>query len=213
MTNSQADSLIEKGRPLKELVPLFPDKVTAYEYFARGMTGRFASPDTYCAACGRTCDGPPMAFTWRANLHTAKTVIISFLFSALALFAAHLYSRWVVVQFTTFHQLCPECQRRHRIQSVIVGVLHKVLFAILMLLLFLTVPVIVFAFAVPFIAPEGIWVTLAGAVIGVGLLVLVAQGFEACRKSLIPKSLRQIGQFPFSLYALQRPKPTPMNRE
>src|SRR5258708_37628067 len=112
MINPHADNIIERGQPLKEVVPVFPTKIAAYEYFARSMTQRFASADSHCARCGRDCELPPLSFTWRANLHTTKTVLLSFLFSALALFAAHLYSRWVVVQFTTFHRLCSDCQRR-----------------------------------------------------------------------------------------------------
>jgi|SRR5947209_622387 len=203
MSNLQADTMIESARPLKELVPLFPNKVAAYEYFARSMTQRFASAATCCAACGKPCEAPPLAFTWRANLHTTKTVLVSFLFTALSLFAHHLYSRWVVVEFTTFHRLCALCRRRHRIRSKAVAVLHKVLFAILILLLFLTVPLVMFLFVSIFAAPEGTWRILSGSVIGLALLGFVAWAFESCRRSLIPHSLRQIGQFPFFLYRLR----------
>src|SRR2546429_10033037 len=121
MSNLQADTMIESGQPLKEVVPIFPTKVAAYEYFARSMTQRFASAETCCAACGKLCEATPFAFTWRANLHTTKTVLLSFLFTALALFAHHLYSRWVVVEFTTFHRLCALCRRRHRNRSIAVA--------------------------------------------------------------------------------------------
>ena len=204
MTNPQADSMIESGQPLKELVPLFPTKSAAYEYFARSMTQRFASPDSHCAMCGRDCEAPPVGFTWRANVHTTKTVFLSFLFTSLALAAGHLYSRWVVIEFTTFHRLCPQCQRGHRSRSAVVEFLRYLLFIALMLLLFLTVPLIVFAFAVPFIGLDGAWWLLAGAVVGVGLLTLVVRGFEVCRRLLIPHSLRQIGRFPFMLHAVRK---------
>jgi hypothetical protein len=204
MTNPQADSMIESGQPLKEVVPIFPTKIAAYEYFARSMTRRFALPDSHCVMCGRDSDAPPVRFTWRANVHTTKTVLLSFLFTALALFAAHLYSRWVVIEFATFHRLCPDCQRRHRSRSIVIGITHKVLFALLVLLLFLTVPLIIFFVAMPFIAPEGTWPFLALSVVGIGLLALVMWAFEACRRSLIPHSLRQIGRFPFFLYDLHK---------
>lgn len=99
---------------------------------------------------------------------------------------------------------CPQCQRRHRTRSAVVNVLHKVLFTTLMLLFFLTVPLIVFLFAMPFITPEGTWLMLTGSLVGVGLLALVVWSFETCRRSVIPYSLRQIGRFPFFflLYAL-----------
>jgi hypothetical protein len=204
MTNEQAERIIENGRPLKELVPLFPDKIAAYKYFANSMTRRFASPDSHCAMCGRQCETPPVRFTWRANVHTTKTILLSFLLTTLALLAAHLYSRWVVIEFTTFHRLCPDCQHRHRVRSVVVGVIHKGLFAILMLSLFVTVPLVVFLLVIPFIAPEGIWPMLAGSVVGVGLLAHLVWGFETCRRSLIPHSLRQIGRFPFFLCRLNK---------
>jgi hypothetical protein len=204
MTNPQADAMIESGRPLKEIVLLFPNKAVAYEYFGRSMTHQFALRDSNCAICGRDRDTSTYCFTWRANIHTTKTVFLSFLFTALALFAAHLYSRWVVVEFSTSHRLCQQCQRHHRSRGVIVGIFHKLLFAILMLLLFLTVPLVVFLFAAPFIAPEGIWRMLAGALVGIGLLALVVFGFERCRRSMIPKPLRQIGRFPFFLYAVRK---------
>jgi hypothetical protein len=203
MTNPQADNLIESGRPLKEIVPIFPTKIAAYEYFARSMTRRFALPDSYCAMCGRMGETSPVMFIWRANVHTTKTVLLSFLFTALALFAAQLYSRWEVVQFITFHRLCPQCQHQHRTRNTVASVLHKALFAMLMLLLFLTVPLVIFLFAMPFIAPEGTWLMLTGSLVGVGLIALVVWGFEICRKSVIPHSLRQIGRFPFFLFALR----------
>jgi uncharacterized membrane protein YeiB len=204
MTNPQADSMIESGRPLKEVVPIFPTKIATYEYFARSMTQRFASPDSHCVMCGRDSDAPPIRFTWRANVHTTKTVLLSFLFTVIALFAAHLYSRWVVIEFTTFHRLCPQCQRRHRLRRIIVGILRNVLFAMLILVLLLTVPMVIFTFAAPFIEPRGTLLMLAGAAVGIGLLAFVISCFEKCRTSLIPHSLRQIGRFPFSLYDLRK---------
>jgi hypothetical protein len=204
MTNPQADGMIESGQPLKDLVPIFPTKIAAYEYFARSMTRRFALPDSHCVMCGQDSDAPPVKFTWRANVHTTKTLLLSFLFTALALFAAHLYSRWVVIEFATFHRLCPDCQRRYRSRRIVVGITHKVLFALLMLLLFLTVPLIIFLVAMPFIAPEGARSFLAMSVVGVGLLAVVMWAFEGCRRSMIPHSLRKIGRFPFVLYGLQK---------
>jgi len=203
MSNLQADRIIESGKPLKELVPMFPAKTAAYEYFARSRTERFASADLNCAMCGQACEAPPIAFTWRANLHTTKTVLVSFLFSALAILAHHLYSRWVVVEFTTFHRLCPDCRRRHRARTVAVSVFHKVLFAVLILALFLTVPLVIFLFVAIFVAPEGKRLMLTGAVVGLTFIGMVVWGFEMCRRSLIPGSLRQIGRFPFSLYGLR----------
>jgi len=203
MTNLQADKMIENGRPLKELARIFPAKTTACQYFARFMSERFASADSNCAMCGRPCETAPICFTWRANLHTTKTVLMSFLFITLAIFAHHLYSRWVVVEFTTFHRLCPQGRRRHRLRRMAVGFVQMVLFAVLMLLLFLTVPRVIFVFVAIFVAPEGRRLMLAGSLAGIALLGLVVWGFEICRTYLIPKSLHQIGRFPFFLYGLQ----------
>jgi uncharacterized membrane protein len=203
MSNSQADSMIESGQPLKELAMLFPARVAAYEYFAREMTQRFASAARSCATCGQQCEGQPLAFTWRANLHTTRTVLLSFMFTALAIFAHHLYSRWVVVEFTTFHRLCSRCRRRHRTRSIAVAVLHKVLFAILILLLLVTVPLVIFLFVAIFAAPDGTWMMVTGSALGLALLGVVAWGFEVCRRLLIPDSLRQIGRFPFFLYGVR----------
>jgi hypothetical protein len=200
MTNPQVDSMIENGKSLKEVIPVFPTKIAAYEYYARYMTQRFASPDKCCVVCSRSCEDPPVKFSWRANIHTTKTVLLSFLFTALALFAAHLYSRWVVIEFATYHRLCPDCRRRHRLRSILIGIARKVLFTLLMLLLFLTVPLVVFLIAMPFIAPEITWPVLAIAVLGIGLLALNISGFEICRRSQIPHSLRQVGRIPFFLY-------------
>ncbi len=199
MANPQADSLIESGQPLKKVIPVFSTKVEAYEYFARSMTRRFASPEAHCAGCGRDCETPAVRFTWRANVHTAKTVLLSFLFTIALLVAGHVFSRCVVVEFTTVHRLCPACQRGNRRRRLAVGLAHKLLFATMMLLLFGTVPFLVFLVAVPFVAPETTWGFLAGAVSGVSLLALTVWGFEACRRWLIPRSLRQVGRFPFRL--------------
>jgi hypothetical protein len=203
-TNPQADNILDSDRPLKDLIPLFPDKIAAYGYYAQYMTRRFATADPHCADCGRQCDDPPSAFTWRANLHTTKTVLLTFLFNLVALLASSIYSRWMVVQFTTFHRLCPQCQHRHRNHGIIAAVLEKVLFAALILLLILAVPAVIFSFALPFIDPKATWVALAGAAVGIGLLTLVVRGFEACRKLLIPPALRRIGRPPFFLLTLSK---------
>jgi hypothetical protein len=84
-----------------------------------------------------------------------------------------------------------------------VAFIQKVLFAVLMFLLFLTVPLVIFLFVAIFAAPEGTWMMLSGAVLGLALLGLVAWAFETCRRSPIPHSFRQIGQFPFFLYGLR----------
>lgn len=81
--------------------------------------------------------------------------------------------------------------------------LHKVLFAVLILLLFLTIPLVLFLLVAIFAAAKGIGVMLTGSILGLALLGLVTWGFEACRRSLIPHSLRQLGQFPFFLYGIR----------
>jgi hypothetical protein len=86
---------------------------------------------------------------------------------------------------------------------VAVSVFHKVLFAVLILALFLTVPLVIFLFVAIFVAPEGKRLMLTGAVVGLTFIGMVVWGFEMCRRSLIPGSLRQIGRFPFSLYGLR----------
>ena len=203
MPNPQADSMIESGRPWNEVIPLFPTKISAYEYFAGSMARRFASADSHCAACGRQCDTAPIAFTWRANLHTVKTVLVSFLITAITIFGTHLYSRWVVVEFTTFHRLCPACRRRHRIRGFAVALLQHLLFAALILLVILTVPSFIFLFLAIFAMPECRWQTFGISLIGVLLLGLVMWGFAMSKRFLIPESLRQIGRFPFFLHGLR----------
>jgi hypothetical protein len=200
----QAESMIQNERAWNDLFRLFPTKLAAYEYFGRSMAQRFGSPTDFCVVCGRSCDAPPMKFVWRTNLHTAKTIFVSFIFSAVALFTQHLYSRWLVVKFATIHRLCLECQHRHRVRTIVIAVANKILFAALILLLVLTVPMAVFFIAAPFVVREALVPLAIGLFIGLGLLVLIAKGFEACRRAIIPQSLRQIGRFPFFLYELQK---------
>jgi hypothetical protein len=202
--NQQADNMIECGRPWKDLFLLFSSKRATYEYFAVNRSRRFKAPDTYCAACGQHCDTPPIKFIWRANLHTRKTILLSFVFTMIAVWAYSVYSRWVVVQFVTFHRLCLNCQRQHRNRRIISVVLNKILFSALILFVFLTVPATVFFIASIFVIPEARILFAVGALIGIGLLGLVAWGFEMCRRAIIPQTLRQIGRFPFFLYELQK---------
>jgi len=201
----RADSMIENGRPWKDLFPFFPNKEAAYQYFAFYMSQRFNASAPYCAMCERPCDLPPKTFIWRANLHTKKTVLLSFIFSAIAVWTGGLYSRWIAVQFATVHCLCMDCQRRHHNRKVLAAVAHKILFAALILLLCLTVPLVVFSLAFIFIMPEGIKMFGLLSLIGAGLLLLVTWGIDGCRRAIIPKSLHQIGRFPFFLYKLQTP--------
>ncbi len=196
----QADDMIESGRPWKDLFPLFPNKEAAYQYYGFNMFHRFNSPAPYCAMCGRSCDQPPITFIWRANLHTKKTVLLSFIFSAIAVWMGGLYSRWIIVQFATTHCLCLDCQRRHRNRKALAAVTHKLLFALLILLVCLTVPLVVFLLAFVFIMPEGVKMFGLLSLTGIGLLALVTWGIDGCRRAIIPQSLHRIGRFPFFLF-------------
>jgi hypothetical protein len=206
MQCDQADNMIENGRPWKDIFVLFPTKIIAYQYFAKHMSQRFGTPESFCAMCRQPCNAPPIQIAWKANLHPAKTVLLSFLLSAITVLASSLYSRWVVVGFVTVHRLCLPCQRRQRVRSIVIAILQKALFTALILLLFLTVPMVVFLFAVSFIAPKALIPLTVGLIAGLGLLAFITWGFNACRKAIIPQSLRQIGRFPFFLYELRKTK-------
>lgn len=185
---------------------MFPNKIAACEYFASAMSKSFAVPDRGCAMCGRESDQPPFTFIWRANLHTSKTILISFVFSAMALAAHHIYSQWHVVEFATTHRLCAQCEARHRRRQLAVGLLRHVLFAVLMLLVFVGVPALIFSIAAPFIGLglKGYFVLLGVVAAGLAVLALVLKGFEWCRTSLIPRSLLRIRRLPFVLHKLRK---------
>src|SRR4051794_34143222 len=76
MNDAIADQLIQRGDSIAALTKRFPSKIAACEYFATHISNSFAAPDPNCAACGRSTDTPPLNFTWRAHLNTAKTVLI-----------------------------------------------------------------------------------------------------------------------------------------
>ena len=176
---------------------MFPAKTAAYEYFAHSTSRRFAQADSLCVMCRRECETPPVKFLWRANVHTRKTVLWSFLLSITVLVTHHLYSSCVVVEFSTFHRLCVHCQRRHRWRSIQVAVLHKLLFTAMIVLLFLTVPLVVFLVAIPFIAPELVWRVSGVVLVGVAALATVIWGFEICRKLRFPVRFAGLDGFRF----------------
>lgn len=199
MTQSDADSIIKNGGPLKELLPLFPSKTEAYVHYARTVAQHYASPGTNCVMCHQSCHEPVVSAAWEAKIHTSKTVLLSFMFSTLALVAGHLYTRWEAVRFVTYHRLCTTCQHLHKRRRNFLLVAENLLFACLIALLLLTVPSVIFLLVLPFIEPRTLFYLLPATVIGIGLLKFVIRGFEACRTSLIPPSIRIIGRSPFSL--------------
>lgn len=91
MTNNpEADHAILIERPLRELVPKFSSRAQAYEYFAENMSRRYSTAEPQCAHCGQTTDAKPLSFVWRTNVHTARTVAVSFFFSAISLLGQHI---------------------------------------------------------------------------------------------------------------------------
>lgn len=204
--NLEADRALESGQTLKEILPFFPNKVDANRYLATYLSRRYASVGPYCVWCNQPCHNQPIAFIWRANLNTAKTVFVSFLLSAFTIFIHHIQSRYVVVEFVTHHRFCPKCQQIHRRRSMMAEAAHYLLFIILILLLFMTVPPAVLFVACIFVAPDIAWNLLLGAMAGLILLFGVVQGYAACRRWLIPESLRLIRRSPFFLQSLQPSK-------
>jgi hypothetical protein len=204
-SNHRADNLIESKRPLREIAFAFGTKLEAYEYFAARTAQKYASAEKQCAECGKPCEDFPTLFTWQANVHTAKTVITSFLLSAVTIFAHHLSSRYITVKFSTVHCLCLQCHRKQRMKRRLLPIYHGLLFAMLMLFLFLTVPSFIFFFVALFAAPEGTWFMFAATVVGVALLTCIIWAFELCRRWLIPRTLRHVAPFPFSLLTMNDP--------
>jgi hypothetical protein len=204
MSNPAADKVIDSNMSLRWLAPLFPDRIAAYHYYARTMALRHGEADCLCGMCRRHCDTAPMRFTWRANLHTAKTVLISFLLSAFTLLFHHLHTRCVVVRFTTVHRLCRDCRSRLRRRRIAVVLFHNLLFAALILAL-IVVMLLLFAVVASFWTREIRVVILAAFLGSLLVLGLVVWGFELNRRWLIPYYIRAIGRFPFFLEGVSEP--------
>jgi hypothetical protein len=199
MGHPEAEQALASGSPLKELVPMFSSRAEAYEYFAQHMTQRFASADAHCAHCGQPTEAKPFSFVWRANVHTARTVLLSFVFTTIALLGRTVVSHCIELQFATVHRLCPGCRRRHTLQRALAGLLYYIFFALLIVALLFTVPAVVMLFVAIFNDHGLIWGTLACTLTGLLVLGTLAAGFDWLRRWPIPRAARVVGQFPFAL--------------
>lgn len=201
-----ADLAIENGQPLKELVPLFPSRVIAYEYYAEKMAERFLMAKPECADCGQRTDVEPLSFVWRANVHTAKTVVAAFIQTLLSLLGGFVRVNAqdsFPVAFATHHRLCPGCRQRYHLKRATVGALHYLFFVLLFIAFLITALALLFFFVALFYAHE-LLLGVSGILLGGSLIsVLLAIGHERLRRWPVPSTLRRVGQFPFALEKAQ----------
>jgi hypothetical protein len=201
---AQAAEIVNQCRPLKELRLLFPSRAASLEYFAQKLSDDYSSARPCCVICQRESDSVITEFHWVANINNFKTVVISFLATLILVFLRLSYSRFIVIQFKTFHRICENCQRGHRIRSLYLKLAQAPLFVSLIVSLLITIPSVVFLGASFFIAHDLIWKALATSLIGGSLLIFTVWGFEACRKFSVPRRLRHIGQSPFFLHSMRQ---------
>jgi len=206
ISNSDADTAIDNGKPLKELVPLFPSRVMAYAYYAQKMAERFLAAKPECADCGQPTNAEPLSFVWRATVHTAKTVGSSFFLTLILLMGGMVQvnqQNFVPVAFSTEHRLCPSCRQRYYLKRAAVGALHYLFFILLFVAFLITAIALVFFFVGLFYAHEmllGVSSLLTGGLLVSGLL---AVGYQKLQRWPIPSPLRRVGQLPFALERAQ----------
>ena len=201
---TQATALIESGAPLREIAKRFTTRLDAYRYYAEKIQSRYtpamAVRESECASCKCATGSERRQIAWRATTHdkgTATTALILLLLGRLT-------SRRIEVQFKTAHGYCTACARRLWWSLSLLRSAKSALFAILLVTLIATVPVVVLTVAVAFSARDllptmSIWLAIGG-----GLTFLLYCGFKWLWTSAVPKHLQFIARFPFEPLSIRK---------
>lgn len=198
---ARLSSLIDAGRPLSELVPLFPNRPAAYHGYAEWMATRFGQVSTTaCAACGHASPAREEEYRWEATVNTRRTILWSFLVSMLTVLLRTIYTRVYRVRFVTRHRFCAACTQSARRRRWLTHAVRHLCFALLITSLLAIVPLTIFALAMVFAAPDLVPKMILFWLAALLPLSLSVAGVEWCRRFAIPTALRHIGRFPFVLH-------------
>lgn len=201
---TQATALIESGAPLREIAKHFATPLDAYRNYAETLQSRFtptmAVSGAECASCRCATGSERRQIAWRATTHdkgTATTAVILLLLGRLT-------SRRIEVQFKTAHGYCAACARKLWWSLLLLRSAKGALFAILMVTLIATVPVVVLTVAVAFAARDllptmSLWLAIGG-----GLTFFLYCCFKWLWTSAVPKHLQFIARFPFEPLGIRR---------
>ena len=190
----KAFSLIEVGASLRDISACFDRPIDAYSFFGSVMQEHY-SVETISAGC-RLCGNEVTAVeavSWRALAHNKSTGVVALLMPLIGRITKH----GVEVSFTTCHSVCAGCSRRTWWRFKAAQCLKAVLFALLLLTLFVVVPVTVLAVVMPFKAPELMPKLLLLLLGSSGFGYLVFRGLQWAWSFAVPDSLRKIGKYPF----------------
>jgi len=153
-----------------------------------------------CASCRCTTGSERRQIAWRATTHDKGTATSALIL----LLLGRLTSRRIEVQFKTAHGYCAACARSLWWSLSLLRSAKSALFAILMMTLIATVPVLVLTVAVAFSARDllpkmSLWLAIGG-----GLTFLLYCCFKWLWSSAVPKHLRFIARFPFEPLSIRR---------
>jgi len=201
---ARATALIDSGASLREVTRCFTRSLDGYQYFAQVMQDRFsvdqAGTAPGCVLCKSGSDHSARQITWRAIAHDKSTGSVAIIF----LLLGGLTSQRVEVRFATAHQFCAKCATGLWWRFSMIRLAKTGLFALLLIGLFVTVPLIVISGVVAFMAPD--LVLKFGAILLAALVFdfLVYLGLRWAWVSAIPTGLRFISRYPFEPLEIQR---------
>ncbi len=190
----KAFSLIEAGASLRDISACFDRPIDAYNFFGSVMQEHYSSEtiSAGCRLCGNEVTSAE-AVKWRALAHNRFTGVVALLMPLIG----RIPKQGVEVGFSTCHSMCAGCSRWTWWRFKAAQCLKAVLFALLLLTLFVVVPVTALAVVMPFKAPE-LMPKLLLLLLGSSLFgFLVFRGLQWVWRFAVPDSLRRIGKYPF----------------
>ncbi|MHA3772590.1 hypothetical protein ACXR0O_13725 [Verrucomicrobiota bacterium sgz303538] len=200
----QAKALIESGASLREIARCFSTSLDAYRYYAETVRNQFAPATAVtlseCVSCKCASGHQARQIAWRAIAHdkdTGTTALILLLLGRIT-------SRRIEVRFTTAHRYCSACARRLWWSFSLLRFAKSALFALLLIVLFVTVPLVLFTGAVAFSARDLLPRFSLFLAAGVGIVFLLYFCFRFLWTSAVPSHLRFIGRYPFEPLSIRK---------
>ncbi|GEM_PF-5038899 len=199
---SYFDHVLKTGKPLRDLRPEFVSWEAVLESYAAAQSQNYSAERAEREYEGDESAPPELkiTITWTAMVYKTNWMIWSLIISLFSMVLGFTVEKSLTVSFTSHHRISPKCYRSIKTRQAIFNIFNPLFFGVMILLIFLIVPLVVFAAYLSWQAGAMGMILFAVAFVLVSILLLGLIRILATIPNLIlPSKLRKIGRRPFTV--------------
>ena len=124
---SLIDSVLNSGKPLRDLRPAFPSREAALQHYGKVQSEAHDADqqaDT-CEGCGATSPEITQTISWATMVYKAKWLFWSFLVSLVTSLFDFTVEKSLCISFKTHHRICKRCHRGQKVKQALHGMVKK----------------------------------------------------------------------------------------